>query len=74
MKIAKISVHFYNAVDHLVDIDTPVLRNSNKNVLKKLEYFDVLDEVSNIYIIEINFLGEKRSFFLGIIGDDSFKY
>jgi hypothetical protein len=46
LKIAKISVHFYNGLDHLVDIDTPVLRHANKNVLKKLDYFDVLDEVN----------------------------
>ena len=45
LKIARISVHFYSGVEHLVDVDTPVLRHSNKNVLKKLEYFDILDEV-----------------------------
>lgn len=67
MKMAKVSVQFYNGVEHLIDVDTPVLRHSNKNVLKKLEYFDILDEVRFNLIFYFErlraILGEKRARF-----------
>lgn len=77
MKMSKISVHFYNAVEHLVQVDTPVLRHSNKNVLKKLEYFDVLDEVKflfNKFSKILTFLVQKRTRFPRIACYDSLKH
>lgn len=44
LKLKKISVHFYSGKKFLVDTNSFVLKPSNKNVQKKVDYFDILDQ------------------------------
>lgn len=46
LKIGKLGVQFYSGTQHLINVGSQVLSAENKNVLKKLEYFDLLEEVS----------------------------
>lgn len=44
LKLKKLSIQFYIGKKFLVDTNAFVLKSSNKNVQKKVEYFDILDQ------------------------------
>ena len=68
LKVGKLGIQFYSGTQHLIDVKTPALSHESKNVLKKLEYFDLLEEVGNACRLEK--LGTERFRIFGVGNDD----
>lgn len=62
MKVGKVALQFYSGTKHLININSQALSYNSKNVLKKLEYFDMLEEVKQSFCFFI-FRKEKARVF-----------
>lgn len=70
LKVGKLAIQFYSGTQHLIDVRSQVLSPESKNVLKKLEYFDLLEEVRQTLKWESQKLGTERSWLFGTDDND----